>query len=145
MTWTYGQDPAANNRDAVRYLIGDTNVRSQLRSDEEIAYALLEAGDNVSEAAANTLEQLAIVYARLAESMQLGRRRTQYGDRSAKFRQRAEDVRVEAGVNAAGPLAPQIEVADREAALTDESRTPTQFRVGMMRNRQSYTRPTPSS
>ena len=38
MTWTYDGDPAANARDAIRFLIGDTDTTDQLISDEEIAW-----------------------------------------------------------------------------------------------------------
>lgn len=39
--WTYSGDPRDSNRDAVRFLIGDTDENDQLISDEEIAYMLL--------------------------------------------------------------------------------------------------------
>lgn len=38
MTWTYTGNPAASSKDAIRYLIGDTDTTFQLMSDEEIAY-----------------------------------------------------------------------------------------------------------
>ena len=38
MTWTYGGDPASNARDAIRFLIGDTDTNDQLLNDEEIAW-----------------------------------------------------------------------------------------------------------
>lgn len=40
MTWTYSGDPAANSRDAVRFLVADTDSTEPLISDEEIAYLL---------------------------------------------------------------------------------------------------------
>ena len=43
MTWTYSGDPAANARDAIRFLIGDTDTDDQLLSDEEIAWVNTEA------------------------------------------------------------------------------------------------------
>lgn len=62
MTWTYS-NPAENDRDAVRYLVGDTDTTDQLVSDEEIAYLLAEEG-NVYEAAAATAEAIAAKFAR---------------------------------------------------------------------------------
>jgi hypothetical protein len=39
--FTYSGDPRDSDRDAVRFLIGDTDETDQLVSDEEIAYMLL--------------------------------------------------------------------------------------------------------
>jgi hypothetical protein len=38
MTWTYSGNPAANDRDAVRFLVADTDSTDPLITDEEIAY-----------------------------------------------------------------------------------------------------------
>jgi len=43
VSWTYGGDPAANARDAIRFLIGDTDTDNQLLTDEEIAWVNTEA------------------------------------------------------------------------------------------------------
>ena len=40
MTWNYSGDPSLSSRDAVRFLIGDTDPNDPLVTDEEIAYAL---------------------------------------------------------------------------------------------------------
>lgn len=40
MTWTYTGDPANNSRDAVRFLVADTDTTDQLITDEEITYLL---------------------------------------------------------------------------------------------------------
>ena len=41
MTWTYSGNPAASNRDAVRFLVADTDSTDPLITDEEIAYLLV--------------------------------------------------------------------------------------------------------
>lgn len=65
MTWSYNGDPSASPKDAVRFLLGDTDSTDELTlSDEEIAY-LLSTWDNDSYfAAAAGAEQLAGQYAR---------------------------------------------------------------------------------
>lgn len=40
MTFTYSGDPASSNRDAVRFMVGDTDSTDPLLSDSEIAYLL---------------------------------------------------------------------------------------------------------
>lgn len=52
MTWTYQGNPSANNRDAVRFLCGDTNEADQLITDEEIAYLVANQPGNLAAAAA---------------------------------------------------------------------------------------------
>lgn len=135
MTWTYGGDPAANSRDAVRFAAGLTDKGDPLVTDEEIAYLLVQASDDVNEAAARALDHLSVVFARYAEAETLLRRKEEYGDRSAKFAARATEVRQNAGLTAAAPRAPQIRQSDRDAALSDTSRTATQFQVGMIRDK----------
>ncbi len=134
MSWTYGNDPAGSARDAVRFHAGLTDQNDQLVNDQEIAYLLVESGGDVYDAAAMALENLSRQFARLAEAEELGRRREEYGDRSAKYAARAKEIREGHGGIAAGPRAPQIKVADREAALADTSRTATQFQLGQFRN-----------
>ena len=38
MAWTYDGDPSANARDAIRFLIGDTDTNDQLLADAEVAW-----------------------------------------------------------------------------------------------------------
>lgn len=40
MSWSYSGDPNGSTKDAVRFLIQDTNTRRQLVQDEEIEYAI---------------------------------------------------------------------------------------------------------
>lgn len=40
MTWTYSGNPASDDKDAVRFLIGDTESSDPLIQDEEVAYLL---------------------------------------------------------------------------------------------------------
>lgn len=40
MAWTYSGNPASSDRDEVRFLIGDTDSKDQLLSDDELDYIL---------------------------------------------------------------------------------------------------------
>ena len=40
MTWTYSGNPSSTDRDAVRFLVADTDSTDPLITDEEIAYLL---------------------------------------------------------------------------------------------------------
>ena len=55
MTWTYSGDPATNNRDAIRFMIGDTDTNDQLLNDAEIAYELAQNSSGLYRTAASAL------------------------------------------------------------------------------------------
>ena len=42
MTWTYSGNPSSTERDAVRFLVGDTDTNDQLLSNEEIDYLVTQ-------------------------------------------------------------------------------------------------------
>jgi hypothetical protein len=46
MTWTYSGDPGSSRLDHVRFLIGDTEEKTLLISDEEIDFCLTENEKN---------------------------------------------------------------------------------------------------
>lgn len=62
MAWTY-DNPAASERDAVRFLIGDTDTDDQLIQDEELDFLLDERQDRYY-AAADAAEQIAARFSR---------------------------------------------------------------------------------
>ena len=67
MTVTY-TDPSNSNSDAVRWLVGDTNVSDAALQDEEIAFALSQAGNDTYLAAAICARALAGKYASLIDT-----------------------------------------------------------------------------
>lgn len=72
MTWTYGGNPGTSTpeqrRDAVRHLVGDVETTDQQVSDEGIAFALSEAGDDVYRASASICYSIAAKYSRLVDT-----------------------------------------------------------------------------
>ncbi len=66
MAWTYSGDPAANDRDAVRFLVGDTDTTDQQLNDAEIAY-LNAQEPNVYKAASQGAKTIAAKFARKAD------------------------------------------------------------------------------
>jgi hypothetical protein len=61
--WTYGNNPSDSSRDAVRYLIGDTNAEDKQLSDCEIQFNIDSEG-SVLEAAICAVTSLIAYYAR---------------------------------------------------------------------------------
>lgn len=66
MTWTYSGDPAANQRDAVRFLVADTDSTDPLITDEEIAY-LLDIYTEAPHAAVGAARAIAAKFSREAD------------------------------------------------------------------------------
>lgn len=63
MSFSYSGDPTASDIDAVRFEIGDTNEKTQLIQNEEIAYSIKKEG-TVLKGAARCAEALAARFAR---------------------------------------------------------------------------------
>jgi len=137
MPWTYGHDPAASDRDHVRFLVGDTEEADPLLDDREVDWALSSAG-TVEGAAVQAARGLAAKFARMATSVTIGRTKRQYENRAAAFRSLADEI--EAGSPtltdsvAAAPVAPQTTISGHEEAAADPNRAPGVFSVGMERN-----------
>lgn len=81
MTWTYSFDPSSSQKDAVRFLIGDTDTSEQLLQDEEIQY-LINTYGNVILAASYAARAVCAFFARCADK--------EIGDYSIKASQKSE-------------------------------------------------------
>jgi hypothetical protein len=68
MTWTYSADPTSSAKDAVRFLIGDTDETNPLIQDEEIYFNLSEVNQNIYRAGSNTCYNLAARFTGEAQS-----------------------------------------------------------------------------
>lgn len=123
MTWTYSGNPANSSRDAVRFLVADTDSNDPLITDEEIAY-LLDLYTEAPSAAVGAARAIAAKFSREADqartvgdltlSESLSQKSTQYhhlGDHLAGL--------------ASGITAPPIPVAN-SAALGAE------FKIGLL-------------
>ena len=95
MSATYSGNPASSPRDAVRLLIGDTDVAEALLQDEEIDW-LLSRQPNVELAAADACEAIAAKFARQADTTN-GDLSVRASQRAEAYRQRAADLRRRAG------------------------------------------------
>lgn len=62
MSWTYSGDPSSSARDAVRFMIGDTDADRPLLSDKEIDFTL-STNLSAREAAIGCCEAIAMKFA----------------------------------------------------------------------------------
>jgi hypothetical protein len=89
VAWTYSGDPSDSEKDAVRFLIGDTDTTDQLLSDEEIQYTITESG-SLYQAAHDCAYAIASSFARMATSKSVGDLSLSYSDRASSFYQVAD-------------------------------------------------------
>lgn len=140
MTWTYSGDPASSARDAIRFLIGDTDTTDQLLSDEEIAWINLEqAGSSTSTSdlyysAHYACHAIGAKLARQADK-QIGDLSVKLSQKAAQYRLLANDLMAHANrQNAPIPYAGGISVSDKQIDLDNSDLDRTWFRSGQFQD-----------
>jgi hypothetical protein len=92
VTWTYSGDPAASARDAVRFLIRDTDHDNQQISDEEVAWLLSENGNNVYLAGASAATTVSAKLSNQVRTKTVGALSITYAARAQEYRTLASDL-----------------------------------------------------
>lgn len=141
MTFTYGGTPgtatAAERRDSVRWLTGDTDTTDQQSSDEEIAFALSQASNDIYYASSIAAKSIAAKYARLVDTSFEGMR-TDYSDRQIHYTNLAQKLEKDAkrfGTSGLGvPDAGGISIAEMDSVEDDSDRPSPAFSRGQFRN-----------
>lgn len=132
MAWTYTSDPSNVERDAVRFLVGDTDSDDPLISDEEIAFFLSEFPQSAYHAAAEVADSIAAKFAREVShsgdglSYSAEQLQSNYADLAARLRRQAARR-----FRGAGPYVGGISRRERELADADTDKIPSSFRSEM--------------
>lgn len=127
MAWTYDGDPSANNRDKVRFLIGDTDSSNQLLQDAEITFLLDQWNTNAYVAAAHACAALAAKFAAKSDySKSVGDLSisTQYGQQADRYKSLGAQLLAQAAQ--AAPPSPTF-YTDTDGNVGHESK----FSIGM--------------
>ena len=140
MTWTYdgapGKDTADGRRDAVRLLVGDTDTEDQQVTDEEIAFALSEASNNIYRAASVIARSLAGKYSRMVDSSfetisnKFSQIRDAYYDLALRMEREAKKLGGGLGV----PVLTGVSEDEMRSVEDDEDRPDSAFRRRQFRN-----------
>lgn len=132
MTWTYGGLPGSDTTDAVRYLSGQTSTGDDiLTSDEEIAFSLSEASNNVYAAAALVCDALAGRYRTNPTQETVGQLSLSWGDRAKSFTAQAAALRARGLMTGVLPYVGGISVSDKLVDQQDTDVVVPGFRRGM--------------
>ena len=141
MTWTYGGDPAANARDAIRFLIGDTDTTDQLLSDEEIAWVNTESSGTSTgttalyDAAYRCCLTIASKLAREADK-QIGDLSVSMSQRAKAYREQAASLKELSGREGGVPIpyAGGITISDKEVDEENSDLFRSWFSSGQFEN-----------
>lgn len=141
MAWSYSGNPEANDKDAVRFEIQDTEANAPLLQDEEITYAIVrEAGEEPDEqgllsAAARCCEIVARKFTRQADIV-VGSEGITYSKMAANYRAMAKELRVRAQ-GYGTPFAGGQTKSEKRALRADPNRVQPEFRRGQHKIRRN--------
>lgn len=136
MTWTYSGNPSSTTRDSVRALIGDTDTTDQLLSDEEIAFALDQANDEIYAAAAIAIRMVLPKFARLVDTS-IESVSVRYGERVKSFTELLSQLEAKAESVTGSVAIPQVfgvSVAAMQTVREDLDRPTPNFDDGQFDN-----------
>lgn len=119
--FTYDNDPENVPRDAVRLLIGDTDLEDPLLSDAEVAFYLAESNSNRYKAAMEACRAIAAKLSRRPD-FTAGRITVSNRDRAQAFLKLAEEIRKKHQLTTVRPFAGGISQADKSARERDTDR-----------------------
>ena len=94
MAFSYSGNPADSDKDAVRFLIGDTDSNDPLVTDEEIAWQLGQRG-KVYLAASSCCVAIAAKFSRKADRS-VGNLQASFSQQAEAYRQMARDLEAQA-------------------------------------------------
>ena len=132
MTWTYSGDPSSSDKDAVRFLIGDTDSTDPIMQDEEIVWLLSQHG-TPSKAAYHAALSAAGKYARLV-SQEAGRIKVKAESKFEQYRalseQLREDMKTGFSLKKLQIYAGGISISDMQTRNSNADKVPNPFSVG---------------
>lgn len=122
MSFTYGGDPAASSRDAVRFLLNDTSSASPEMQDAEVEW-LVAQKPNVYRAAALGARQLASQANNSVASKTVGSLTLTYSERATKWLELAKALDGQANKGVGSTIAPYsggISKSDKEVKASED-------------------------
>lgn len=126
---TYSGDPSYSDKDAVRFLLEDTDTANFQFTDAELSYLLTQFPDPLF-AASRAAKTLSLRYSKSADK-QVGDLRISYSARAKAFMDLANDLEVRASISDLQIFAGGVYLADKQTNEQDTSLARPAFRRGM--------------
>lgn len=127
MTWSYS-NPSASAKDAIRFLIGDTDTTDQQLQDEEITY-LIGLYPSPYSAAANACDALANKYSRQVQKS-VGRMSIAAGERCKAYRTAAAELRRKRSTEGLSMFIGGRTISGKETFADDSNAVQPSFAIG---------------
>lgn len=131
MSWTYSGDPGQSDKDAIRFMLGDTLSTDPILQDEEIMYTL-SRNSSIDDAAYAACVGIVANFSRLVDST-VGKVKISYSQKAKQYQILADKLWLNAGIVVI-PYAGATSVADKANMQSDNSIVQPSFRKGMMDN-----------
>jgi hypothetical protein len=129
MTWSYSGNPSSSDKDAVRYLIGDTDSLNPLISDEEIAFDLTRS--NTYGAAALSCNAIVAKLSRLVDTYLDRDIRANLSQIVKNYQALSKDLSFKARISVAMPYCGATSVSSKMVQEDDTDRVEPIFKVMM--------------
>lgn len=131
MTWTYSGDPSKSAKDAVRFLIGDTEEQNQILQDGEILWVLSLYNQAPLNAAIRCCETAIAKYSRLVDES-VGSVRMSFSQRARGFQALLTTLQNRLAMEDAVPYAGGVSVGDMQKVTANVDRPAPLFTRHMM-------------
>lgn len=136
MAWNYSGDPSASTRDAVRFLIGDTDTNDQLLNDDEVTYFITTHG-TTNRAASEAARAVAAKYARLMDRS-IGALSANFSAKYQQYLELARDLLLKEETEPVSPFISGYKKDQKETYMDDTNREPIFGRKGVHDNDRIY-------
>ena len=135
MSFTFTNDPANSNRDAVRILIDDRTDTGHQLSDETIAW-LIADHNGLYYAAAQGADIIAGQFSDAVSEKSVGDLKIKKGagDPVAKYKALAAQLRTQAAIKGFKAFSGGITISGKQTELDDTDRLPDEAAIGMHDN-----------
>lgn len=131
MSWTYSGDPSLSSKDAIRFLVGDTNEDEPLATNEEIEWALSQ-NSNIYAAASVIADGISTYFTRCADAEEIGPIKTSFNNRVKFYTTRSAQLLAKAGTKSSlAVYGGGIDIADKVQVASDSTLTGSNFAIGM--------------
>jgi len=132
MAWTYSGNPASSSKDAVRFLVADTNTDDPFVTDEEITWALSQSSSNIYKAASLVARALSAKFSTLSDEV-IGPLQFKYAERAKNYEKIAERLEKSESKSLSldGIYCGGVNVSDKESNAANSSIVQPELRKGI--------------
>lgn len=142
MSWSYSATDlntttSSGRLNSVRLLVGDTDTTDQLVQNEEITFALSQAGNNIYYASSWICRVIAAKFSRMVDTQLDGALSAKYSDRSKQFQQLAIQIEAQGkktSGKALGVFGGGISVSEVTLVNANPDRVQPAFTIGQFDN-----------